>query len=173
MKKALFFLLINSFFLISISTQAQNLDALQCDTEEQCAVIADSLLKDARSTYKLLNKRTRVSSGRTYIELVYVEDVESETPPKMKIIFQLKKIGGNAALEIEGTPLYVFNSFHGKYLDIFPTWIKYINPSANLEKVSKSGDKKEFREADARASLLHRYTIKKDQYDNWSIEKTW
>lgn len=50
-------------------------------------------------------------------------------------------IGANPSMEIEGTPSYKLYSVYGKYLDIFPIWKKYIDPTADIEFVSKNGTK--------------------------------
>ena len=168
MKKTLLFLFI---LLLSISVQAQNIEALNCEKEEDCVAIADSLLKSAKRPFKLLRTDSVTYSSRNYIKLIYTESSDSKEPLKMAILFRVKQIGANKALEIKGKTLYEFYSMQGKYLDIFPAWKKYINPDADIEKTSDFGGKKEFRKDSG--SIEHRYTIEEDQYGDWIILKTW
>ena len=159
--------------LFSVFAQAQNIEALNCETKDGCAIIADSLLKGAKRPFKLLKTDSITRSQRDYIELIYVENTSNEVPLKIRLLFRVKFIEANPALEIEGKPLYELYLMQGKFLDIFPAWKKYIDPDADIEKTSDFGGKKEFRKADARASILHRYTIEEDQYGDWTILKTW
>jgi hypothetical protein len=59
-----------------------------------------------------------------------------------KIYFE----GENKDLEKQGIKKYTFNKLQGKYLDLFPIWQNWFNPSADIEKTLSDSNSREFRD---------------------------
>lgn len=138
-------LLTSACFLFCMVAAAQDISLFTCDSKEACVKVADSLLRDSKRQYKLL-KAYDFSQGNNYYELLYKEVGDTiKEPLKLSVTFKIEMIGANSALEIEGTPSYKLKFITGRFLDIFPIWEKFIDPTADMEATSKShGVRKKF-----------------------------
>lgn len=134
MKKTLLSLM---FSIACLCSWAQDISLFTCDSEKECVRVADSLLRDSKRKYKLV-KTSYEQSAYKYYNLDFQEVGNISSPLKLTVIFKQRMRGANPSLEIIGTPCYELITIKGKYLDIFPIWKKYIDPNADIDKVSTS-----------------------------------
>lgn len=148
--------------LVCLFVQAQDYTNFNCSTEKESRTITDSLLKESKRQYKLVDSLKYQNN--------YILDYEYKTetaPLKIRFAFSVYKVGANPDLEIEGKIVYTLKSIYGKYLDIFPIWKKYINPEADMETLSKKfgGDKKQIPIGDKTKV----YTFRSDDNGYWIL----
>lgn len=154
--------------LSSLCAQAQDRGIFTCSSTEGCVTAIDSLLCDASRKYTLCK-------SFVYRDNKYVFDYKGVKPgssdsTKLRIVFIKRAKGANPALEIEGVPVYELQTIDGKYIDIFPVWKKYVDPSADIEAVAvrKYCDRKKFDNPDGSGE---EYKFKEDTQDksNWQL----
>lgn len=122
-----------------ITAQAQDLSVLTCSTQEECIIIMDSLLKDAKRAYEFVEFRNPGNENRYYFSFIEANPTDTDNPTKAIAVFAKYMRGANPALEIEGTPVYEINAIRGKFLDLFPIWKKYVDPEADAELLVEKG----------------------------------
>jgi hypothetical protein len=81
--------------------------------------LSDSIAINAKRHCKLY--QSRFIDKYRYV-VTYVEAEKSNND--LNIVFKVKYIGGNLALEITGTPEFQFERATGIFLDLFPFWKK-------------------------------------------------
>lgn len=144
MKKILL-LLFGCFALFT--AQAQNRDVFTCKDTTTCVSNIDILLQDAKRTYNKVD--SYMYDNKFIVEYKAVEP-NSDATVKLRVVFLKRAKGANLALEQPGQTVYELQYIIGKYLDIFPVWKKYIDPSADIEALSTKGysDSKKFENTD-------------------------
>lgn len=149
--------------------KAQNIGYLSCYTSSECITVSDSLLSNSKRIYQLSDTLTSKRDGREYYRLSYV-DIEHKR--KLQITFRAYIKGGNPDLEIAGRKIYTLYAINGAYLDIFPIWQKYIDPTANIDELTKKydGARAEFRTDND--LIKYRFSKDNDDTGNWTLLKT-
>ena len=104
------------------------------DNTNDVRSLSDSIALRARGTYVFSKQGVEETNG---YEVLYKNKADSTDI--MHVRFILRMSGANKDLEISGTPQYIFSNVSGKYLDLFPFWKTFINPSDNIEELSKKG----------------------------------
>ena len=94
--------------------------------------IADSILILSKHKYKY-QKNTQNENGT--FELTYLQDTSSNEKSTFTIYYIKTIIGANPDLETKGESFFKLITIRAKFLDIFPYWQKYINPSSYDTKV--------------------------------------
>lgn len=105
-----------------------------CKSESEMRQAADAIALKAKSNF-VFRDITRSPRAEAKVSVRYWDTANVERR-KMSVVFEEYMIGKNEDLEIPGTPVYYLYSVSGKYLDLFPTWKAYIDPTAELEKTS-------------------------------------
>jgi hypothetical protein len=88
-----------------------------------------------------------------------------ETGECLKVSFITFYEGENKNLEIRGTKKYKFNTVVMKYLDIFPIWQKYFQPSADVNTLPNVYKLQNYKQG----NLL--YKFKEENTPYWSLTK--
>jgi hypothetical protein len=122
---------------IFIASAQQPLKVISLPNTDEVCAFTDTLASKASRKFSL--NRQGVTSGHLYA--VTYRDTEPAkqytSPIEMTYHFKIEYSGRNEALEIEGTPSYVFSRVSGRFLDIIPFWLTYVEPEANLEDLSR------------------------------------
>ncbi|MEI8086945.1 MAG: hypothetical protein WCG93_12095 [Paludibacter sp.] len=100
---------------------------------------SDSIALNAKRVFKY-EKEAISKNDMNYYLLKYSNTSDAEYP--MVVAFRIKMIGSNPDLEITGTPEYSFYKVSGKFLDLFPFWVKFMNPQAIAASVSQKKEDK-------------------------------
>lgn len=129
MKKAVITLCLG---LLSVLSYAQKADFWQCHSLDECAELANNLLKGAKHEYQLDTLNSPVRFQDTY-SFIYIEKNPIKKPLVLKMSFKYYLDGENKSLETKGTPAYRLMIIYGQYLDLFPIWQTWINPKADLQ----------------------------------------
>lgn len=122
--------------------------------------VSDSLALNAKQAFKF-DKQSIGKNDKNFYLLKYNNAADIESP--MVVAFRIKMIGSNPDLQIQGTPEYSFYKVSGRFLDLFPFWVKFMNPTAIAVNVSQ---KKE----DTATINGETYYINEDG-SNWQIVK--
>lgn len=128
-------LILSLFLVLTFACNAQTLKFIS-DNAKDMRIIADSIALNAKRTYKF-NSETAID--KSYITRIRYINVADSTD-KLTVFYRKRMKGYNKALEIEGTPEYIFSRAFGKYLDLFPFWKRQINPNADEVTVSTEND---------------------------------
>ncbi len=83
--------------------------------------------------YKPVNKGKL--DWREYVEY----QNEADTADKLFIVYFVKMAGENVDLERKGVKTWIIERIAGKYLTMFELYKRNYSPSANLERIQKSG----------------------------------
>lgn len=124
-------------FAFTCTLQAQ-LPKLKTADMSEMRLIADTITSTAKRTYKYNGEK--YDADKRMHAYYYVNQEDSTM--KISVYFRTVIIGSNAALEIKGTTEYRFYTAIGKYLDLFPFWIKYIDANADITACSKTNSYK-------------------------------
>ena len=124
-----------SLLLIPCLGITQNPCLFICRNDTEIRRAADSIALKARSTFVF---RDMMPSKLEECKFVvrYKDTINKESPVRMSVVFEQIMAGKNVDLEIPGTPVYYLYCVEGKYLDLFPAWKAFIDPSAGLEATS-------------------------------------
>jgi len=101
--------------------------------------VSDSIALNAKRSFKY-EKETISKNNINYYLVKYTNSMDAEYP--MVVIFDIKMVGSNADLEIVGKPEYSFYKVSGKFLDLFPFWVKFMNPNAKAIEISQKKEDK-------------------------------
>ena len=125
---------------VTVAWSQQHLSIISFSTPEEVIAFTDSLSQKAKRSYAF-NRQTPGPGTYKYLEYFVYRDTEPAkpytTPIELSFCFRKEYEGRNVALEIEGTLSYVFNEVAGKFMDIIPFWLAYVEPDADLETLSK------------------------------------
>jgi hypothetical protein len=122
--KTLLFLLFPVLFYSQ--TSFRNLDSASFVSQ------IDAIIKTTGKDYKFIEKGTE----KSFDYLVY--NTENDTDDNLLITYYTYMEGDDKNLEIAGVKRWDFRSIRGKYRTLFPIWKKYVEPGADIEKLSKS-----------------------------------
>jgi len=122
--------------------------------------ISDSLAFNAKQAFKF-DKQSIGKNDKNFYLLKYTNLTNAESP--MVVVFRIKMIGSNPNLQTPGTPEYSFYKVTGTFLDLFPFWVKFMNPGAIALNVSQKKEDKAIVNNET-------YYIKEDG-SNWIIIK--
>ena len=96
----------------------------------------DSIVSNAKRTFKFQSINRHRDAKTSYIvKYVNVNDSTDVIP----VLVNTTIIGENKDLEIKGTTQYIIKFTQGKFLDLFPFWKKFINPTATEDDIIKVG----------------------------------
>ncbi len=90
--------------------------------------LSDSIAYNAKRKYTYSKQGVSSMDDRYYC-VRYVNSVD--TTEALAVFFLINEVGSNDALEIKGTTQYVFYGVANSFLDLFPFWKKFIDPSAD------------------------------------------
>lgn len=127
-----------SFLALAFMCNAQTSLKFVSDNQNDMRTLADSIVLNAKHTFKFIKEGHIKESTVYYYKYVNVTDTTDVLP----VFYSMKMKGENAALEVTGTPEYTFYAAKGKFLDLFPFWKRYINLNADISKISTSQDDK-------------------------------
>ena len=122
-----------TFVLLSIILSCNAQLKFTSDNPKDMRTLADSIVSNAKRTYKFSSETPIKDSYVIRIRYVNVAD----TTDRLNVFYSTAMKGANQALEIVGTPEYKFHSAMGKFLDLFPFWKKFIEPESNAESASQ------------------------------------
>ncbi|RWX00933.1 hypothetical protein [Flavobacterium cerinum] len=88
-----------------------------------------------------------------------------ETGECLKVAFTAFYEGENKNLEVKGTKKYKFNSVVMKYLDIFPVWQKYFQPTADVSSLPDNYKLQDYKQGNTL------YKFKQENTPYWSLTK--
>ena len=124
--------LLSLFLVLTFTCSAQTFNFVS-DNAKDMRTIADSIVSNAKRTYKFSSEMQIKNSYVTRIRYVNLAD----TTDKLTVFYSKMMKGANSALEIIGTPEYSFHTAYGKFLDLFPFWKKFIDCKVDLAKASQ------------------------------------
>ncbi len=133
-------LLIFAIIVSGLISSAQTALKYTSSTTSELRPLADSIASNAKRTYTFSKDGVHPDDDNYY----YIQYINtSDDTDKMNIIFRIRMVGVNDALELLGTPQYTFYRAYGRFLDLYGFYVKYINTSAVAETIiEKNGDKK-------------------------------
>lgn len=123
---------------VSLTGRAQDFKLFEGGDEAYARRLADSIALNAKRQFALREARYAKSDTSVYL-FIYRDLGDTTGANLMKVVFSIKMIGANKDLEIRGTRTLLFDGVEGKYLDLFPAWKKFVNPSASLGSLASKG----------------------------------
>lgn len=159
------------FGLFTVLSYAQQPIFWECHSQEECVVLADSLLSLGKRAYEhdslLFPEQKRGTRGGHDI-YYFSEKNPADAPRKFIVAFTFYMEGENQSLEIEGTPTYRLSLLQGPYLDLFPIWQQYIKPEADINLVV--ADKKDWAKiVTDNPNALIRFFLEEQSGGYWKI----
>lgn len=115
---------------------AQNLSFLQCKSQQECIAAADLLLKESKRVFEVDDTTTLRKTKRFTIDYV---SRGTDQPIELRVVFKIVEVGFSQALEIPGEDVFYFYGMTGKFLDVFPVWKRYFDPSAKIDEILQRG----------------------------------
>lgn len=106
------------------------------ESTEKCREFTDRFLAMTEYDYEYQDALPR----KDLYHLVYARTDENGDKSHIIVTYRVRNIGGNEALEVKGTDEYHFYMIHGRFLDIFPFWKKYIDPTAAKETIAEKNE---------------------------------
>lgn len=119
--------------------------------------IAETLISSANTAFTY---DTTLTHNQYRYNIIYkgVDNTDYRLYLRIQIVYN----GENKDLNISGTPEYRFASVSGKFVDLFPFWKSFINPSENPEELTKKSAT--FIKKDGLTFVFSKFG------DNWSIQ---
>lgn len=121
---------------------------------------------EKHNTYRVVFIRKGLGAEKT--EAIKNKTELPEAGDLLVVNFNIRYIGQNKALEIEGTKTYRFYEVRSKYLDLFPIWKKEFNPDADVEKTVDDLRSKEAVDKFAKSKFVLSGSGSSWQIYNWS-----
>ncbi|MEG1842398.1 MAG: hypothetical protein RR221_06755 [Alistipes sp.] len=169
MKKIVFLL----FGLLALLTvKAQERSIFTSHSPEGCVASVDSMLQGAKRAYKLIKSYPYDNQSK------FILDYRGSKPGSadsvnMRVVFIKRAKGANPAMEIAGETVYELQAMYGKFLDIFPVWNKYVDPTADMSAIAtkRRCDRKKFENPDGSGE---EYNFKEDSQDKskWQFQRS-
>ena len=107
---------------------------------EAAITVIDSLLRSARYEYRYNpNYKWGTSPQRDIFPMMFETTLDTGEKKRVQAVFEILLVGENKALEQSGHIIYRFDYMSGPYLDIFPVWQKYFDPTADKEAIAEKG----------------------------------
>ncbi|MBS2100409.1 hypothetical protein [Carboxylicivirga linearis] len=124
--------------LLSICSFAYTQTNFKFITSEKSDIrtISDSIALNAKRIYEY--NKEGISDDNINYYIISYKNVK-DSLDKINVFFNIKMIGANTALEKKGEPQYTFYGVAGRFLDLYPFWLKYINPESNAEEITLRG----------------------------------
>ncbi|MDP4240702.1 MAG: hypothetical protein Q8904_14660 [Bacteroidota bacterium] len=88
---------------------------------------SDSIARNAREGFQFAREGVS-EDNRMYYEVVYTNHEDEESP--LVVLFRIDYVGGNGDRINPGTPQYLFNKATGRFIDLFPFWLRFMKPEA-------------------------------------------
>jgi hypothetical protein len=102
------------------------------NTIDSAKAFADSLIALSTRNYKY----ARTNDYKEFSRIYYISN---EVNDSIIVVLHKYKRDYNPALEREGYIVYAIEYIYGRFLDIIPIWLKYVNPKEDIEKFSTFG----------------------------------
>lgn len=128
-------LLLSLFLVLAITCSAQTVKFITYNLKD-VRQTSDSIALNAKRTYRF-SSEGQVKD--TYIYRIRYVNV-SDSTDIINVFFRVRMKGANKAMELAGTPEYIFSKAYGKFLDLFQFWKRQINPTSDQVKVSTDND---------------------------------
>ncbi|MDD4971470.1 MAG: hypothetical protein PHT07_18730 [Paludibacter sp.] len=144
--------------------------ALVCSAQSQLKFItfnipdvrqfSDSIAMNAKETFKFDSQGVPLDN-RIYYVVTYINTTDASD--SIVVMFRINYIGGTGDAVNPGTPQYSYTRTTGKLQNLYPFWLKFMNPAAELSVLQ---DKKKD-EAIVKGATYDFYQEKA----HWRIEK--
>lgn len=120
-KLTLFFL--SLVFIVSAQSSLKYLTFNLDDVRE----LADSIALNAKDVFKQVDEGIPIDN-KIYYVITYTNTADAGD--SIVVMFRINYIGGTGDAVNPGTPQYSFNKATGKFINLFPFWSTFMNPSA-------------------------------------------
>jgi len=90
---------------------------------------SDSIALNAKETFKF-NSEGVPLDNRIYYVVTYINT--ADVSDSIVVMFRINYIGGTGDAVNPGTPQYSYTRTTGKLMNLFPFWLKFMNPAAEL-----------------------------------------
>lgn len=144
--------------LFTVTTVLQAQIKFESYNLNEARQLADSIALNAKYPFVFVEEGIAKANHNQYFRYVNKENEEE----RLTVFFNIRMEGRNVDLEIEGTPKYEFNAVYGRFVNLFPFWKKFIDPTADAEKIT-TGSRYHNVNKDSRKFTLQR------QSDKWGI----
>ncbi len=114
--------------LVSFCLQAQSPIGITFESTGSLRQFADSIALNAQRPFDYTSEGVSTDNPNYYV-LTYAN--KGDATDIVRVVFRIEADGANTALETDGKTSYTFYGTSGKFLDIFPFWSKFIDPSAD------------------------------------------
>jgi len=89
---------------------------------------SDAIAANAQETFKIDSEEIPIDNRIFYV-VTYLNTADASD--SIVVMFRVNYIGGTGDATNPGTPQYSYYKTTGKFKNIFPFWLKYMNPSAD------------------------------------------
>jgi len=121
---------------------------------------SDSIALNARETFKFDSEGIPLDN-RIYYVVTYINTADASD--SIVVMFRVNYIGGTGDAANPGTPQYSYNKTTGKFNNLYPFWLKFMNPGADINVLQNK--KKD--EAIVKGATYDFY----EEKTHWKIEK--
>lgn len=146
-----------AIILISIAANAQF--KYTTDNVKDLRTLADSIASNAKRSFNFISEGVSTEDENYYI----LKYATADAAYKLNVVYRISMAGESDALETAGKAQYTLYFVSGAFLDIFPFYQKFINPSAIAENVVEMHEAKSVKDG-------CRFSLREATADIWRMD---